>query len=83
MVEFLFQGGFLSDFLHEFESHGFEILFEELISVIFEESGTVVIGVEQVVAVVESELTVFILLEGCFAEGSGISGDVGFQVAGE
>jgi hypothetical protein len=83
LVEFFFESGFFGDFLHEFESHGFEILFEELIAIVFEESGAVVIGVEELVAVVEGELTVFILVERVFGGGLRISRDIGVEVTGD
>jgi hypothetical protein len=58
-------------------------LFEELIAIVFEESGAVVIGVEELVAVVEGELTVFILVERVFGGGLRISRDIGVEVTGD
>ena len=63
LVEFFFESCLFCDFLHEFESHCFKIFLQELISVVLQESGAVVIGHQQMVTVVEGELTVFILIK--------------------
>lgn len=43
LIELLLKISFFSDFLQKFESHGLQVSFKKLVSIIFNKSGTVII----------------------------------------